>query len=114
MPRDARGGPRPVAVKALALELAADAWQQVGWREGTNTTLTLRFARLRVRPAHDEAEQGEAAAEEWLLIEWPDGEAEPDHYWLATLPADIAFEHLGRSDQLPRLRWGGSSATISN
>jgi len=31
---------RPVAVKALALELSSDAWQQVGWREGTNAALT--------------------------------------------------------------------------
>jgi hypothetical protein len=26
----------------------------------------------------------------WLLIEWPDGETEPDRYWLSTLPSDIA------------------------
>jgi len=31
---------RPVTVKALALELSSDAWQQVGWREGTNAALT--------------------------------------------------------------------------
>ena len=93
---------RPVAVKALALELSSDAWQQVGWREGTNAALTSRFARLRVHVAHDDAEQGGAAAEEWLLIEWPDGAAEPDHYWLATLPPNVAFERLV---DLTKLRW---------
>jgi SRSO17 transposase len=93
---------RPVSVKTLALELPADAWQQVAWRDGSNTPLMSRFSRLRVRPAHDDARRNEPAAEEWLLIEWPEGETEPDHYWLATLPADIAFERLV---DLTKRRW---------
>jgi SRSO17 transposase len=93
---------RPVSVKPLALELAADAWQQITWRDGSSTPLTSRFARLRVRPAHDDAKRNEPAAEEWLLIEWPEGETEPDHYWLSTLPADISFECLV---DLTKLRW---------
>src|SRR5580704_2190989 len=93
---------RPVSVKTLALELAADAWQQMTWRDGSNTPLTSRFARLRVRPAHDDARRSEPAPEEWLLIEWPEGETEPDHYWLSTLPADISLECLV---DLTKLRW---------
>ena len=93
---------QPVSIKALALELPADAWQQITWREGSNTVLASRFARLRVRVAHGDARRREPAAEEWLLIEWPDGEAAPDHYWLSTLPADITFEHLV---DLAKLRW---------
>ena len=72
------------------------------WRDSSNTPLTSRFARLRVRPAHDDAKRNEPAAEEWLLIEWPVGETEPDHYWLSTLPADISFEHLV---DLTKMRW---------
>ena len=94
--------PRPIQVKALAKELALDAWQTITWREGSNTALTSRFARLRLRPAHDRRKGGEPAAEEWLLIEWPEGEAEPDHYWLATLPGDISFT---RMVDLAKLRW---------
>ncbi len=31
----------------------------------------------------------------WILvIEWPEGAAEPDHYWLATLQADISLERM--------------------
>jgi hypothetical protein len=74
-------GQRPL----LALELAADAWQQIKWRDGSNTPLSLRFASWRVRPARDDAKRGEPAPEEWLLIEWPEGAAEPDHYWLSTV-----------------------------
>jgi len=97
--------PRPVQVKTLALELPADAWQTIAWREGSNTVLTSRFARRRVRPAPQAADRGEPAepaAEEWLLIAWPAGEAEPTRYWLSTLPADIAFERLV---DLTKLRW---------
>jgi hypothetical protein len=39
-----------------------------------------------VRPAYDDAKRNEPADEEWLLIEWPEGDTEPDHYWLCTLP----------------------------
>jgi len=94
--------PRPVQVKALAKELAPDAWQTIAWQEGSNTTLTSRFARLRLRPAHDRRKGSEPVAEERLLIEWPQGEAEPDHYWLSTLPLDIPF---ARMVDLAKLRW---------
>ncbi len=93
---------QPVSAKQLAIELAADAWQPITWRERSNTALSSRFARLRVRPAHDDTKRNEPAAEEWLLIEWPEGASEPDHYWLSTLPSDITFE---RMVDLTKLRW---------
>lgn len=93
---------QPLSVKALALALPADVWRPITWRDGSNTALTSRFARLRVRPAHDDIRRSEPAPEDWLLIEWPEGEAEPDHYWLATLPADISLE---RMVDLTKLRW---------
>ncbi len=93
---------QPVSAKTLALALAADAREQITWRDGSNTPLTSRFARWRVRPAHDDTRRSEPAPVEWLLIEWPEGEAEPDHYWLCTLPADISLELM--VDQV-KLRW---------
>ena len=36
------------------------------------------------------------------MIEWPEGEAEPDHYWLSTLPADTSLECM--VDQA-KMRW---------
>jgi hypothetical protein len=49
--------------------------------------LQSRFAALRVRPAHRDDERSAPHLEEWLLIEWPAGEAEPSKYWLATVPS---------------------------
>jgi SRSO17 transposase len=67
---------RAVSAKTLALELDADVWQPIKWRDGSNTPLTSRFAGWRVRPAHDDARRSEHAAEEWLLIASAGGQVE--------------------------------------
>src|SRR5215218_5674890 len=98
MRRDAEH--RPVGVKALALDLPAASWQTISWREGSAGALTSRFAR--VRAAHRDEWRTEPREEEWLLIEWPEGDAEPAQYWLATLPPDMPFDRLV---DLAKLRW---------
>src|SRR3954463_7283518 len=85
---------QPVSVKALALGLPPASWQTVSWREGSAGALTSRFARVRVRAAHRDEWRAEPQGEEWLLIEWPQGDAEPAKYWLATVPPDILFDRL--------------------
>ena len=77
-------------------------WTEITWREGAAGRLTSRFARVRVRAAHRDYWLGEPRPEEWLLIEWPEGEKEPTKYWLSTLPEDIGFERLV---ELAKLRW---------
>jgi SRSO17 transposase len=96
------GEHRPLQVKALALGLPQAAWETVTWREGAADWLTSRYARLRVRAAHRDERLAQPRPEEWLLIEWPEGEDEPARYWLSTLPDDIAFERLV---DLVKLRW---------
>lgn len=87
-------GNEPVAVKALACGLAEQAWHAVTWREGTNNELCSRFARVRVRPAHRDHLGTTMRAEEWLLIEWPEGEAEPTKYFLTTAPCEATLEQM--------------------
>ncbi len=89
---------RPIGVRELAHALPAGRFRTITWREGTNAALRSRFARVRVRAAHADR----ARAEEWLLIEWPKAEAEPVHYDLSTLPADISFKALVAS---VKMRW---------
>lgn len=85
---------QPVSAKQLASDLPAKAWKIVNWRQGTEQKLRSRFAAVRVRTAHRDYWQSEPHAEEWLLIEWPKGEAEPAKYWLSTLPADTKLKDL--------------------
>lgn len=93
---------KPLSAKALAQELPPDVWQNVTWREGTNVDLASRFAALRVRPASRDYNLTRPRAEEWLLIEWPEGDAEPHKYWLSTLPADMPLRDLVATT---KLRW---------
>ena len=93
---------RPVSVLALAQGLPERAWKNIAWRQGTKHRLRSRFALLRVRPAHRDEKRTEPRPEEWLLIEWPKGEAEPTKYWLSTLPAQTPLRDLVF---LAKLRW---------
>jgi SRSO17 transposase len=93
---------KPTSVKELALALPKRAWRKITWREGTAEKLSSRFARVRVRVAHRDYWLADSRPEEWLLIEWPDGEKEPIKYWLSTLPEDVVFRHLV---DIAKLRW---------
>ena len=93
---------KPVPAKQIALDLPADAWRRVTWREGSNAPLASRFAAVRVRPAHRDYWRAAPRPEEWLLVEWPKGEVEPTKYWLATLPETTKLRPLVR---LAKLRW---------
>jgi SRSO17 transposase len=93
---------QPVSVKQLAISLPSGAFREISWREGTERKLRSRFATVRVRPAHRDYEKAEPHDEEWLLIEWPRGEAEPIKYWISTLPSNTALKSLIR---MAKHRW---------
>jgi SRSO17 transposase len=96
-----RDEPDLVSAKKVALGLPKQAWRMVTWREGSAERLSSRFARVRVRVGYNKLVP-EKLSPEWLLIEWPQGEAEPTKYWLSTLPETIDFERLV---DLAKLRW---------
>jgi len=85
---------QPVSVKQLAMNLPSSTFKEVTWRAGTERKLRSRFAAVRVRPAHRDYWKAEPHAEEWLLIEWPGGEPEPNKYWISTLPPDTGLKAL--------------------
>jgi len=61
---------RPRTVKDVAFDIDPDDWQEVSWRDGTNTALRSHFARVRVRAAHRDEQRSELREPQWLLIEW--------------------------------------------
>jgi SRSO17 transposase len=93
---------QPVSVKQLAISLPSTAFREITWREGTDRKLRSRFAAVRVRAAHRDYEKAEPHQEEWLLIEWPRGEAEPTKYWVSTLPLHTKLKAL---IQMAKHRW---------
>ncbi len=93
---------QPVSVKALAMGLPATDYRIINWRAGSNTDLSSRFAAVRVRAAHRDHGRTALRDEEWLLIEWPEGQSEPEKYLLSTLPADTSLERLVA---VTKMRW---------
>jgi SRSO17 transposase len=85
---------QPMSVKALALSLPPQSFHTLSWREGTNEPLSGRFAALRVRHAGGNAGKARLRPLQWLLIEWPAGDAEPSKYVLSTLPEDTPINAL--------------------
>ncbi len=80
--------PPPRPVFDVALNLPAESWIKVCWREGTKGPLTSRFAAIRVRPSHGHRDGDVKEKTQWLLIEWPAGASEPEKYWLSNLAED--------------------------
>ena len=98
--RKAAAQAEPMTADKLAKTLPKQGWRTITWRDGTNTPLTSRFQRVRVHAAGEGATGEEP--EEWLLIEWPEGEKEPTKFWLSTLSEKM---HLGRMIDITMMRW---------
>lgn len=96
------GEQEPPSVLEVARGLPADAWQIVSWDEGSRGPLRSRFAALRVHPSHGYHEGKALRPLEWLLIEWPEGQEKPEHYWLSTLPETTLLLDLVRQ---AKWRW---------
>jgi SRSO17 transposase len=91
----------PVSARQLAMSQPS-AFSTLTWREGSNSDLTSRFASFRVRPAGRDTKQTTPPPIEWLLVEWPENEAEPTKYWLSTLPEETELASLV---DWAKLRW---------
>jgi SRSO17 transposase len=92
--------PRPLT--ELAASLDPDAFQTLVYRTRDREEVRSRFAAVRVIAAHPVERDRCAPREEWLIIEWPDGDEQPSDYWISNLPAVTTPERLAR---LARLRW---------
>ncbi len=74
---------RPVSVKQLRLLPSVD-FSRTAWREGVDRSM-IALCRSSSTASASGLLKAEPHAEEWLLIEWPQGEIEPIKYWISTL-----------------------------
>ncbi|CCK25227.1 IS4 family transposase [Streptomyces davaonensis JCM 4913] len=93
---------------------ASTRFQSVTWRQGSKGSMTSRFAVLEVRPSGKEAtrtaQEHAGGRSTWdgvlplrtLLVEQPEGSAEPTGYWMTNLPATTAIADLVR---FAKMRW---------
>ena len=98
---------KPSSLKQLALAAGQPTCVDLIWRRGSKGLQRGRFLALRVRPAGVTPRRlarhnGEELPVRWLLVEWPQGKAEPTKYWLANLPEATPLVELVR---LARSRW---------
>ena len=89
----------PTSAKALAEGLRPKHWREVTWLVGTKAPLRSRFALVEVEV--DNPDPNEPARQR-LLIEWPEGDEEPTHYTLVTLPAELGLLEVVR---ITKARW---------
>lgn len=103
-PKNLRRDPdrQPVSGLALARSLAPEAWKTTTWREGSDGLMVSRFAAVRIRPSRRDFYRTSPHPTEWLLIEWPEGEAEPTKYWMSTESEETPLPELVRR---AKLRW---------
>jgi SRSO17 transposase len=85
-----------LSAKKLAQRMGRKKFRSVVWRDGTRGPLWSRFARLRVVAEHDDGWDAAEREDLWLLIEWPDNEAEPTKYTLSSLPRNASCKQLVR------------------
>jgi SRSO17 transposase len=86
----------PMALSQIAAQLGPGRFRRVTWRDGTKAALSSRFAFARVKlPRRDNLEP-ETHEAEWLVVEWPEGEAEPTKYFLTTLGRRLSKKQIVR------------------
>ncbi|MCP4742242.1 MAG: IS701 family transposase [Actinomycetales bacterium] len=79
------------SVEELAFNLPAKCFRKVTWRDGTKSKLSAKATAVRVQVEHGD---GRAPTDQWLLIEWPDGEHLPSKFTLSNLLASTSLKRL--------------------
>jgi SRSO17 transposase len=80
----------------------AIAWQRCSWKAADGQTRRTRLAWIKVYLPGALERGSEKLEEVWLVVDWPEGDTEPYHYYLAHLHRPPKRQ---RMLQLSRLRW---------
>jgi SRSO17 transposase len=86
----------PIGAERLGIELGPSAFRRWTWREGTRGELASRFAFRRVKVAHEDGAEPDDREPQWLILEWPEGEAKPTKFALTSLPRRMSKKQIIR------------------
>ena len=95
--RGRRMGGRTLELSEYAEQIVErGGFRRTTWREGTNGKLSARFAARQVRPIADEGVKRAEREDVWLLMEWEDGEPQPNKFYFITAPRFFTKKQLVR------------------
>jgi len=81
----ASGQPEPVSLRDLSRAMAQGPWHPVAWRAADGTKRKTRLAWQPVYALSDLDPTTGDWPQTWLVVDWPEGNAEPYHLYLAWL-----------------------------
>ena len=81
----AEGEPKAVSLAALSKTIAKGQWHPVAWRAADGTKRKTRVAWLPVYVLSDLDRDTGEWPQTWLVVDWPEGDADPYHLYLAWL-----------------------------
>ena len=95
----AEGEPAANSLAALSKTIAPAQWHPVAWRAADGTKRKTRIAWLAVYVLSDLNRETGEWPQTWLVIDWPEGDADPYHLysaWLKTKPSAPRCLRLSR------------------
>ena len=95
----AQGQPKASSLGSLSRTINADQWHHVAWHAADRTRRQTRIAWLAVYALSDLDRDTGEWPQTWLVVDWPEGDAEPYHIYLAWLkdgPVPIRCLRLSR------------------
>ena len=81
----AEGEPAASSLAALSKSITPMQWHPVAWRASDGTKRNSRIAWLAVYVLSDLDKDTGEWPRTWLVVDWPEGDAEPYHLYLAWL-----------------------------
>ena len=96
------GSEPALTLREIAGKIAPGQWRRASWKVADGSTRTTRLARLKVWLAHGLRRTEGDLEPAWFLVDWPEGDAEPYHCFIAHFHRELTKARCLRAS---RSRW---------
>jgi SRSO17 transposase len=97
-----KGAPAALTLQQIAGGLSDSDWKHCSWKNVEGETRRTRLAWVEIYLAHGLRESEGELEKVWLVVDWPLGEKQPYHYYLAEFKGALT---KARCLKLSRSRW---------